>query len=61
MRRGEAVPAREGTQRVAGPSMGRAYLAPLPAGYAGHFGPGVKALALAPYHVTGVSEPHAET
>jgi hypothetical protein len=38
-------------------STGKTYLAPLPAGYGGHFGPGVKTLALTLYHVTGVSEP----
>jgi Transposase IS66 family len=38
-------------------STGKTYLAPLPLGYAGHFGPGGKTLALTLYHVTGVSEP----
>jgi Transposase IS66 family len=36
---------------------GRSYLAPLPPGYADHFGPQVKALALHLYHVGGMSEP----
>lgn len=38
-------------------STGTTYLAPLPPGYAGHFGPGVKTLVLSLYHATGVSEP----
>ncbi len=35
----------------------RTYLAPLPPGYHGQFGPGVKALALALYYAGDVSEP----
>jgi hypothetical protein len=33
------------------------YLAPLPAGYAGEFGPGIKALTLAFYYASQMSEP----
>lgn len=36
---------------------GRTYLAPLPAGYAGQFGPGIKALTVALYFGANVSEP----
>ena len=39
------------------PSSGRTYLAELPSGYAGQFGPGVKALVLAFYHGGLMSEP----
>jgi len=39
------------------PSLGRTYLAELPSGYAGQFGPGVKALVLAFYHGGLMSEP----
>ena len=39
------------------PSTGQTYLAPLPSGYAGQFGPGVKALTLALYFGMGASEP----
>lgn len=39
------------------PSTGQTYLAQLPQGYAGQFGPGVKALALALYFGMGTSEP----
>jgi len=36
---------------------GKAYLAPLPPGYEGEFGPGIKALTLTLYYGTGTSEP----
>jgi len=39
------------------PSLGRAYLAEMPSGYAGQYGPGVKALVLAFYHGGLMSEP----
>ena len=39
------------------PSLGRTYLAELPSGYAGQFGPGIKALVLAFYHGGWMSEP----
>ena len=39
------------------PSSGRTYLAELPSGYAGQFGPGIKALVLAFYHGGLMSEP----
>lgn len=39
------------------PSTGKTYLASLPAGYEGEFGPGVKALVLNMYHEVGTSEP----
>lgn len=39
------------------PSLGRTYLAELPSGYAGQFGPGIKALVLAFYHGGLMSEP----
>jgi hypothetical protein len=39
------------------PSLGRTYLAELPSGYEGQFGPGIKALALAFYHGGLMSEP----
>jgi hypothetical protein len=42
-------------QKYYTPSTGRTYLAHLPSGYAGQFGPGVKALAL--YFGMGASEP----
>lgn len=35
----------------------QAYLAPLPAGYAGEFGPGIKALTLVFYYASQMSEP----
>lgn len=38
-------------------SLGRTYLAELPSGYEGQFGPGIKALALAFYHGGLMSEP----
>jgi hypothetical protein len=39
------------------PSHGRTYQAELPAGYHGQFGPGVRALVLALYYESGMSEP----
>jgi len=39
------------------PSLGRTYLAELPMGYKGRFGPGIKALTLAFYHGGLMSEP----
>jgi len=39
------------------PSQQKTYLAELPAGYAGQFGPGVKALSLVLYHAVNTSEP----
>jgi Transposase IS66 family len=39
------------------PAEGTTYLAPLPAGYDGQFGPGIKALSLALYFGANVSEP----
>ena len=39
------------------PSLGRTYLAKLPSGYEGQFGPGIKALVLAFYHGGLMSEP----
>lgn len=39
------------------PSESKTYLAPLPAGYDGQFGPGVKALTIVLYHGAQVTEP----
>jgi hypothetical protein len=39
------------------PSTKQTYLAPLPAGYAGEFGPGIKALTLVFYYASQMSEP----
>jgi len=39
------------------PTTRRTYLAPLPPGYHGQFGPGLKALVLALYYAGGMSEP----
>lgn len=39
------------------PSLGRTYLAELPTGYEGQFGPGIKALSIALYHGGLMSEP----
>ena len=39
------------------PSAGQTYLAPLPPGYHGQFGPGLKALALVEYYACNVAEP----
>jgi len=38
-------------------SAGQTYLAPLPPGYSGQFGPGLKALALVEYYACNVAEP----
>ena len=42
------------------PSQGRTYLAPLPAGYIGEFGPGVRSLVLTLYYASGMTEPKIE-
>lgn len=42
------------------PSQGRTYLAPLPAGYVGEFGPGVRSLVLTLYYASGMTEPKIE-
>jgi hypothetical protein len=42
------------------PSEGRVYLAPLPAGYVGEFGPGVRSLILTLYYASGMTEPKIE-
>jgi hypothetical protein len=39
------------------PSTGRTYRAPLPAGYSGAFGPGIKALTLVFYYASQMTEP----
>jgi hypothetical protein len=39
------------------PAKGKTYLAPLPAGYQGTYGPGVKALALVFYYASNMSQP----
>ena len=39
------------------PAEGKTYLAPLPAGYQGTYGPGVKALALVFYYASNMSQP----
>lgn len=39
------------------PSTGRTYLAPLPAGYEGSFGPGLRSLVLGLYYDSNISEP----
>jgi hypothetical protein len=39
------------------PSQQRTYIAPLPAGYEGEFGPGVRALILTLYYASGMTEP----
>ena len=39
------------------PSQERNYLAPMPGGYEGEFGPGVRALVLTLYHASGMTEP----
>jgi len=44
-------------QKYYAPSTGQTYLAQLPSGYEGQFGPGVKALSLALYFGLGASEP----
>lgn len=42
------------------PSQQRTYIAQLPAGYAGEFGPGVRALVLTLYYASGMTEPKIE-
>jgi len=42
------------------PSQQRTYIAPLPVGYAGEFGPGVRALVLTLYYASGMTEPKIE-
>jgi FtsZ-binding cell division protein ZapB len=42
------------------PSQGRTYLAALPAGYVGEFGPGVRSLVLTLYYASGMTEPKIE-
>jgi hypothetical protein len=42
------------------PSQQRTYLAPLPAGYGGEFGPGVRALVLTLYYASSMTEPKIE-
>lgn len=44
-------------QEYYSPSTKQSYLAPLPAGYAGEFGPGIKALSLVFYYASQMSEP----
>jgi hypothetical protein len=44
-------------EKLYSPGEGKSYLAPLPAGYDGQFGPGIKALTIVLYHGTQVSEP----
>ncbi len=39
------------------PSEQKSYMAPMPAGYEGEFGPGLKAIVLAFYHGSGMTEP----
>jgi len=39
------------------PSAGKSYLAPMPPGYEGEFGPGVRALIITFYHGCGMTEP----
>ena len=39
------------------PSTGKSYLASLPAGYEGEFGPGLRALVITLYHASGMTEP----
>lgn len=39
------------------PAQQRTYMAPLPAGYVGAFGPGVRALVLTLYYASGMTEP----
>lgn len=42
------------------PSQRRTYLAPLPTGYVGEFGPGVRSLVLTLYYASGMTEPKIE-
>ena len=39
------------------PSTGKSYLASLPAGYEGEFGPGLRSLVITLYHASGMTEP----
>lgn len=47
--------------RYYSPSTGKTYLAPLPQGYTGGFGPDLKALALSLHHLGNVSQPALHT
>jgi hypothetical protein len=42
------------------PTQQRTYIAPMPAGYEGEFGPGVRALVLTLYYASGMTEPKIE-
>ena len=42
------------------PSQQRTYIAPLPAGYEGAFGPGVRALVVTLYYASGMTEPKSK-
>lgn len=42
------------------PSQRRTYLAPMPAGYVGEFGPGIRSLVLTLYYASGMTEPKIE-
>jgi hypothetical protein len=44
-------------EKLYSPSESKTYLAPLPAGYNGQFGPSLKALSLVLYHAAQVTEP----
>src|SRR2546421_2269685 len=44
-------------EKYSSPGHSQTYLADLPAGYAGQFGPGVRAWVLALYYAAGMSEP----
>jgi hypothetical protein len=44
-------------EKYSSPSKQQTYLAALPAGYKGQFGPGVRAWVLALYYAAGMSEP----
>ncbi len=44
-------------EKYSSPSNQRTYLAEMPAGYQGQFGPGVRAWVLALYYASGMSEP----
>jgi len=46
-----------GKEKYYSPSAGKTYLAELPPGYTGQFGPGLKALALVEYYACNVAEP----
>jgi hypothetical protein len=43
------------------PATGKTYLAPLPRGYEGGFGPNLKALVLSLHHLSNVSQPALHT